>query len=65
MSNPAAMALAEAAETIQSAAREHKRVSEAHRREARRLMGRLAELRRECDRLGIQLEITEAGRRPE
>lgn len=58
MGHPAARALAEAAETIHSAAREHKRVAEAHRREARALMARLALLREECARLGIDLTVT-------
>lgn len=60
MSHPAARALAEAADTIRSAVRDHKRAAEAHRRDARALMGRLALLREECARLGIDLTITEA-----
>ncbi len=63
MTHPAARALAEAADTIRSAAREHKRIAEAHRREARALMGKLDLLREECARLGIDLTITETPRR--
>lgn len=65
MSDPAVMAFAKAAERITEAVRVHKRAASAHRREAGRLMGRLAELRRECDRLGIDLHITEASAKGE
>jgi hypothetical protein len=59
MTDLAATAFAEAARTLQEAVREHKRAASHHRRQAQTLMGRLAELRRECDRLGITLvEIT-------
>jgi hypothetical protein len=63
MSHPAARALAEAADTIRSAARDHKRAAEAHRREARALMAKLDLIRQECKRLGIDLHITEASRK--
>lgn len=65
MAHPAAEAYARAAETITEAVREHKRAASYHRRETARLMARLDEVRRECERLGIDLQITEAGRRPE
>lgn len=63
MVNDPAAALAEAAE-IMGAVRIHKRSASYHKREVSLLMERLAELRRECERLGIDLTITWAGRRP-
>jgi hypothetical protein len=65
MTDSAAMALAEAADTIEGAARAHKRAAQHHRREAARLMQRLAEIRRECERLGIDLIITQARKEPQ
>lgn len=56
--NPAS-ALIAAAQVIHAAAREHKRAEFAHRRQALVLLRGLDELRDECTRLGIELEITE------
>lgn len=63
MNDPAASAIAEAAE-IMGAVRIHKRSASYHKRELSLLMERHAELLRECERLGIDLTITWAGRRP-
>lgn len=53
-------AIAGAAEAIHASVQTHKRAQEAHRRQARRLSKALEELRRECERHGISLEITQA-----
>jgi hypothetical protein len=52
-----ATALAEAARTIHAQARDHKRAEAEHRRKARALMQKLELIRRECERLGIDLRI--------
>jgi hypothetical protein len=54
-----AAAAAEAALTIRDEARAHKRLENLHRREARRLMERFAELREQCARAGIHFDTTE------
>lgn len=58
----AVTALAEAARTIEAQAREHKRAEAVHRRKARTLQRKLAAVRAECARAGIDLEITQARR---
>lgn len=60
MNDRAAIALAEAANTIHAAARAHKLAEFAHRKQARDLMRRYELLRRELGRLGIDLETTQA-----
>jgi hypothetical protein len=60
MTTSAATALAEAARSIEAEARHHKREEAAHRRRARALQRRLTEIRAECERLGIDLKITQA-----
>lgn len=62
MKHPASDLIAEA-ETLLEAARVEKRAVSNHRRELRRVMARLAEIRAECARLGINLQITETPRR--
>jgi len=42
---------------LEETARLHKRSEMFHRKQARRLQGRLAELRAECDRLGVELVV--------
>ncbi len=51
--------LAAAAEALHASARAHKRAADAHRKQARRLYTALSLVERECDRLGIHLEITQ------
>ena len=63
MQDTAATAYAKAAETLEEAVREHKRAASHHRRQAQRLSQKLDEVRRECDRLGITLRITQTPRR--
>jgi hypothetical protein len=60
MNDPAVTALAEAAQTLQAQARQHKRAEAEHRRKARALQRKLEQIRCECDRLGIDLQITQA-----
>jgi hypothetical protein len=42
---------------LEETARLHKRSEMFHRKQARRLQERLAELRAECDRLGVELVV--------
>lgn len=65
MNDTAVTALAEAAQTLQAEAREHKRAEAEHRRKARALQRKLEQLRHECERLGIDLHITQAPRKGE
>lgn len=55
--------LAGAAEAIHASIESHHRLREVHRRQAKRLYGALEELRREAERQGIRLEITQTPRR--
>lgn len=64
MTDPVAVLIAEA-ETILEAARVEKRAVSIHRRKLHGLMERLTEIRAECARLGINLQITETPRRSE
>lgn len=52
-----------AAEAIHASLEVHRRAQEAHRRQRKRLSKALEELRRECERQGIHLEITQTPRR--
>lgn len=52
--------LAKAAVEVHNAARVHKRSEFAHRKQARALMQRFDELRRECEALGIKVTIDQA-----
>jgi hypothetical protein len=63
MAEGAGVALVNAAQAVYAAARTHKRSEIAHRRQARALMGEFHRLQRECQRLGITVEITETPRR--
>lgn len=63
MNDTAVTALAEAAQTLQAEARAHKRAEAEHRRKARALQRQLEQIRCECDRLGIELHITQAPRK--
>lgn len=51
--------LAGAAEAIHASIESHHRQREVHRRQAKRLYVALEELRREAERLGVRLEITQ------
>ena len=57
MSDLTATALAQAARSLDEAARMHKRSEFAHRRQAQRLRQQLALIEAECARLGIRLVI--------
>lgn len=48
-----------AAQVIYAAARAHKRSELHHRRQAKSLMREFDQIRRECDRAGIHIEITQ------
>lgn len=56
-------AIAGAAEAIHASIQTHRRAQEAHRRERKRLSIALESLRREAERHGVSLEITQTPRR--
>lgn len=58
-------ALAEAADTLRDAARDHKRAEGQHRKRSRELMRKHEELRRVCAEHGIQLESTDPKEGPQ
>lgn len=52
-----AKALAAQATSLYARAREHKRLSGHHRREARKLMGQFEDIRIRCEQIGIEVII--------
>jgi len=65
MAEGAGIALVNAAQAVYAAARTHKRSESAHRRQAQVLMGEFHRLKRECQSLGLNIEITETPSRRE
>jgi len=65
MQSLAVEAYSRAADVLSQTALAHKRAVWHHRRELAAAMARLADLRAECDRLGIDIPITQAERRPQ